>query len=303
MKSMFIKLLTKLASFWTKLWFNKIFIVKFIYWKLISYFGKNKELELVKTKYSFDMYISKWWLVVEKTIKEKWVWEQEITDLVIDNLTNWDVFIDVWANIWRFTLLASSKVWNNWKVIAFEPSKYNYNILKKNVQHNWYKNIEIIKKWLWSKRLNEKIHYVPNNPWHSSILEDERNKFFDKENIEINTMDSELKNLDKITLIKIDVEWYEYEVFLWMKNIIKKYHPMILLEFTPNFYETFYSDKTFSYKFLKDFFSLWYDIYHINEISLRGEFYKDWLLVKIKESEIEQYINREQSNLLLTFKK
>jgi len=305
MKSQTIKFITFLANIWTKIWLNKLTIVIYIYWKLMSFLGKNKKLDLVNTNFWFKMFLSKWWLVVEKEIKTKWFWEKEITEMIQNNLEKWDIFVDVWANIWRFSLLSSNIVWDNWKVIAFEPSKYNYDILIKNIEVNWLGNIRVIKKWLWSKSNKEIIHYVPNNPWHSSIIEDERNKFFDKEEINVVTMDEELKNIEKIKLIKIDVEWYEYEVFLWMKDIIQKIKPIIILEFTPIFYNKVYKNtEDFNLKFLEEILDLWYSIYHINEFSLRWELYKTWKLEKVNKSDLENYlINREQSNLLLKFEK
>lgn len=269
----------------------------------MSFFGKNNDIELVATKIWFNMYISKSWLVVEQSIRENGIWEEEITKLIKDKLRPWDTFVDVWANIWWFSLLASKVVWDKGKVIAFEPSKYNYNILKRNIDINNIWNIQVIKKWLWSKESQEIIHYVPNNPWHTSIIEDEKNRFFDKEEIEVVTMDAELSHYKNINLIKIDVEWYEYEVFQWMKNIIKRCRPSIILEYTPTFYKNFYNESDdFNIRFLKDILGLWYKIYHINEFSLRWELYKTNNLEELFEKDLGWYIkNRLQSNLLLQY--
>ncbi len=65
-----------------------------------------------------------------------------------------DTVIDVGANIGFFTLFFRSLVGDNGKIIAFEPEKKNFEILKKNIQVNNLRNVEIHNLALGSENKN-----------------------------------------------------------------------------------------------------------------------------------------------------
>jgi len=293
MNTKIIEILAKTASLWTKVWINKIKFFRIIYSKLLNFFSKKCKIIEITTKFWFKMKINSSWLVVEKNLKENWIWEPEISRILLNYCINWTIFLDIWANIWYYSLLLSNKVWL-WKIYSFEPQYNNYKLLSENIELNWFKNITPMKIWLGSKKSNMSIKYVPNNPWHSSVIEDERNEFFETEIIEIEALDN--LNIKKVDLIKIDVEWYEYEVIQWMSKLINNNKPIIIIEFSPVFYDNIYN-KGFWIKFLNELNQLWYNINHIFENEANN-----WELYKlIKTDEFEHYLNNYpiQSNLLL----
>jgi len=54
-------------------------------------------------------------------------------------------------------------------------------------------------------------------------------------------------------MIKIDIEGSEFEALIGGEELLKKFKPVIILEFSPNIYEQDYIGKTQSlYKYLKD---------------------------------------------------
>lgn len=129
-------------------------------------------------------------------------------------LKQWDIFIDIWANIWFITLEASSLIWEKWHVYSFEPTPTIYWYLKENIKINNGNNVTSYNYWLWDKEWEI---------WFSSTHADDMNKI--SENWDINVKVVKLDNINEINnkrikLIKIDVEWYEKQVLLWSLNVL-----------------------------------------------------------------------------------
>ena len=72
-----------------------------------------------------------------------------------------DTVIDAGANNGVFTIIASTLVGPEGKVISIEPDPENVNALKKNVELNELKNVEIIERALY-KESGSKIKFVQN---------------------------------------------------------------------------------------------------------------------------------------------
>lgn len=129
--------------YWTWIWkypfFKQMF---FLYEFLYKNLKSNWEI-LINTKYNTKMYVSTNWDFVEKDLIIKWVWEKYITNIIINNINIWDTFVDLWTNIWYYSLIVSKKVWGKWQVISFEPAKENIDKLKKNIKVNELTNIKL----------------------------------------------------------------------------------------------------------------------------------------------------------------
>jgi len=54
------------------------------------------------------------------------------------------VFIDVGANVGKYTVMVGKKLKNKGKVIAFEPEPSNLKALRKNISMNNIKNVKIL---------------------------------------------------------------------------------------------------------------------------------------------------------------
>ena len=81
---------------------------------------------------------------------------------LVSKITPGDTLIDAGANIGIFTVISSILVGNTGRVLAVEPDPENLNILKKNIELNDLKNIEIINKALYNesgKRIEFYFYY------------------------------------------------------------------------------------------------------------------------------------------------
>lgn len=259
MKNYFAKVLTKFITpfYGTGIWTR--FPFKYIndFYKYISKWN----VYIYNTEFWFKLYIESWKLI-DDTIKFTWVWEKNITNLICKNLKEWDIFIDVWSNIWYDTLLASVKVWETGKVLSFEPVLENFQRLEKNIKINNFKNIEYFNYWLWSKQERMNIFYDEDNPWASSITSYSKNNWKPKRSIEIKDFDSTFCNIYP-TLLKIDIEWFEMEAFKWMKNLLSQ-DIKIIFEYSPVIYDNDLNNTNKSLEILHYISHFWFNIYHID---------------------------------------
>jgi FkbM family methyltransferase len=147
-----------------------------------------------------------------------------------------DFVIDVGAHIGYHTLNMAKCVGENGKVFSFEPEPDNFCMLKKNVEVNHYSNVITENKAVGITN-GKSILYTSQT--HSGIHRMYPSKSCQKQ-IEINSVkldDYFKKNnlLDKIKLIKIDVEGAELNVLQGSKEILSKSkNLLIFLEFIPN---------------------------------------------------------------------
>lgn len=237
------------------LFFHNLIIKKINKWKKIY----KINIWDLKLKFKSDLSNS----YMTKIIYMRWYYEKKTSKYIINNLKKWDIFLDVWANLWYYSLLASKKNWDTWKVFSFEPVKSNYENLIENIKINNLKNIEYLNIWLWNENKEFDININPNNIWNNSVLLD--HNYWYKEKIKIKRFDDLNLDIDKskIKFIKIDVEWFEYEAMKWMEKLIDlNKNLQIILEFSPEFYHHF--DENYWLRFAQFIYSKWFETFDIN---------------------------------------
>ena len=106
-------------------------------------------------------------------------------------------------------------------VYSFEPELNNFNLLKKNIEVNKFRNIVPIQKVISDK--NGVIRFVVEDDSVIHHIDGGKGAFTKQSNIiELDsiTLDSHINK--PIKLVKIDVEGHEIEVLNGMKSIIKE---------------------------------------------------------------------------------
>jgi len=121
------------------------------------------------------------------------------------------VIIDIGANVGAFTRWASAR-WMNSKIIALEPIKTNFEILKKNTAD--LSNISLYNVAVGSSDRKQKMFYGKNNEGEASL-------FFTNEQInegeEVDVISA--SKIPNCHILKIDTEGAEIEI---LENLIIK---------------------------------------------------------------------------------
>ncbi|GGE19895.1 FkbM family methyltransferase [Psychroflexus salis] len=175
-------------------------------------------------------------------ISKQLFWEgsenYEYTPIFKSILKETKTFIDIGANFGYYSLLAA-KLNKNIKVFAFEPSPGPFVYLKENIKINKLKNIEVFKLALsdfsglldFYEVRNRKYKNVPNlSGEHNTGSKKHLNT--NKIKVKCEKLDSIFRgdDIEKIDLIKIDVEGSENQVIIGAIEIIRKVKPTIICE-------------------------------------------------------------------------
>ena len=161
-------------------------------------------------------------------------YEELQSKIIEEKIEMGNIVVDVGANIGLHTLNMARIVGNTGQVFAFEPDPSNFEILKKNVKINNYKNIILEQKAVGDKHGRTTLYQSDHPGKHRIFPQTEQAK--SEIQVELTNLDNYFDSdmIDKINFIKIDVEGLEFSVLKGMKNILKNSKKIkILFEFMP----------------------------------------------------------------------
>lgn len=143
-----------------------------------------------------------------------------------DSLRPGDVFIDVGASLGIYSLVASRRVGEAGKVIAFEPSQVFYPILEENLVMNACENLVPFRIAL-SNGEYEATLYTHPDPTRYSL-----GGLGQGERVQTRKLGDVLNELGvgRLDFIKMDVEGAEELVLLGAAEIIRELRPVIIFE-------------------------------------------------------------------------
>lgn len=154
-----------------------------------------------------------------------------------------NIFLDIGANIGTTSIYVKKK-YSNLNVIAFEPSKSNFKMLRMNCILNDTEDINLVNIGLGNKSETVSFTYVPNNPGDCAVSGKAGYAGNDEieyvENVEIKTLDEYLSenniSNDDIGYIWMDTQGFEKEIFEGAKKLFKSRKIPMLSEFNPEIY-------------------------------------------------------------------
>lgn len=152
---------------------------------------------------------------------------RDLTESIMDRKKG--NFLDIGANVGMYSVPVARELGKRGKVYSFEIEKKNRDILKKNIVLNNLKNVVVFDKGVSSKKGKADLYLDPHGSGSHSLIKTPEHK---KIKVDVDTIDNMLKkhNVDKVSLIKIDVEGAELEALKGAKNILKKSHADIIFE-------------------------------------------------------------------------
>ena len=223
---------------------TKIFFAKYLAYFIrffIKFLGKNAKKLIVKRNnifFSLNLFEGIDFAVFLN------FYEKNVVNFYSKIIKSSFVIVDIGSNF-GFHTLNFSKLTPSGKVFSIEPTSFAYNKLKKNINLNpiLKKNIVFDQVFLSRLNINLKNKYVYAS-WPLSntkkkvhpILMGQEKKI---QGCNVKSFDNyilrrRIKNLD---MIKIDVDGNEYDIIKSGEKTIKKFKPIIMIEFCPFLHE------------------------------------------------------------------
>lgn len=141
------------------------------------------------------------------------------------------VIIDVGANIGLVSLKSSKLTSASGAVHSFEPDPINFERLTKNIELNNFSNITSNRLGLGDINGAFELETIDENNlgMHRIALQGAKQN---STQITVITLDEYLDNntLERVDIIKIDVEGFEMKVLNGAKKCLNKYHPILFIE-------------------------------------------------------------------------
>lgn len=139
---------------------------------------------------------------------------------LINKIKQGDNVVDAGANIGIFTVISAILVGDTGSILAIEPDPENLSILKKNVELNILKNVEIISKALFNE--SGKNVELYQNGVMSTISTDETKTDSANKDVETITFDDLISQRKiKPNVLKMDIEGGEKYALLSAENMMK----------------------------------------------------------------------------------
>ena len=168
---------------------------------------------------------------------ERSSYEPATTDFIHNTLRPGNVFVDIGANIGYFTVLAASVVGHSGRVIAFEPNPGPRGMLQQSVSKNRLGgHVRLFDCALADAGSKDTKLYLSNDPWNSGIssmvpwqghLDSGNLSENNVITVQTRTFDSIVEELciDRVDMIKIDVEGAELRVLKGMRRLLEGIRP------------------------------------------------------------------------------
>jgi FkbM family methyltransferase len=170
-----------------------------------------------------------------------------------------DTVIDIGANIGIVTVLLAKLVGKLGHVHSFEPNPSLSSSIRQAIKRNQINNTTVHAVALGSKNETLELIIPKGNAGAASLIRDSNRSESDIVNVPVVPLDQlcKEKNINSIRLIKIDVEGFEYEVFLGAQHVLSNIKPdAILFEMNNRTSDNFYEEPlikllySFGYEFL-----------------------------------------------------
>ncbi|MGF1490053.1 MAG: FkbM family methyltransferase [Prochloraceae cyanobacterium] len=202
--------------------------------KLAKFLPKNQKYILNNYCGKFTFHIDTYYQM-ESIVWLSGIYEVTTTKFLEKVIKAGDIFIDIGANCGALTMVAASVIGKG-KIYAFEPNPRVYSRLQKNLDSN--PKIEAtVKAFPWGVGAQNCELFLSEDsiyPGNSCISSQDCQQ---KITVKVVALDdwAEAEKIERIDVIKIDVEGMEYEVLQGSRAILEKYHPLVYFESISDF--------------------------------------------------------------------
>jgi FkbM family methyltransferase len=162
------------------------------------------------------------------------VYEPEVKALVSGEIKKGDTVLDIGANIGYYTLIFARLSGDSGCVFAFEPEPENFQLLKKNIECNSYRNVILEPLAVSESSKIMKLCLNKDNQADNRLINSINNlqNFIDVNSISLDDYFRDYSG--KIDFVKIDAQGAEAAIIKGMDGILRKNKDIkLLVEFWP----------------------------------------------------------------------
>ncbi len=158
------------------------------------------------------------------------VWEPEATRFITPRVTAGMTVVDVGAHTGYYTILFARRVGQSGRVLAFEPEQRGLEFLHENLRLNDHRNVTVH-----PLALSNRAARVTECDKAFFVADDQDTPDSTAEEAAVRVFDDLIPELgiDRLDIVKIDVEGAELHVLEGMGRALAQWHPAILLEIHP----------------------------------------------------------------------
>lgn len=202
-----------------KRFFKEYLFLKFLYLK-------SKNGKIIKKIHGNPMILDLNDLGISRELAVYGFHEYNSTSEVKKIITSGMKILEVGANIGYYAILETKLAGENGFLYAFEPSPFNFDLLKKNIELNGIKNAEIHRKAIGAENEMGKFFIANKSNLSSFIKRDDMDMYKNGKivDVEIIKLDDYLKDKE-VDFIRMDVEGYEKEILKGLEITMQTKHP------------------------------------------------------------------------------
>lgn len=164
------------------------------------------------------------------------IYEEFETELFKGLLKPGMVVVDIGANIGHYSLIAARLVGDSGHVYSFEPDPHNFDLLRRNIEMNGFKNVTPVNKALSNEPGTLTLHLDKYNLGGHSLTSD--NILIDAGTVEVETTTLDLFFIssgggDRIDVMKMDTQGSEGTIVEGARRLMEENDLAILMELWP----------------------------------------------------------------------
>jgi len=178
--------------------------------------------------------------LVSRKILETGVWEPESIQAAAEHLSPNATFIDIGAHIGYYSLKAATLVGPNGHVLSIEPNPQTLPKLRGNIEASGARTVTVWPVACAASESTLELYAAPeSNTGESSLSKENASQEGAAPmaySVPARPLDAIVKEakLDRVDVIKIDVEGAEFEVLKGAANTLDEYRPVLIVELVEN---------------------------------------------------------------------
>ncbi|MEP6693954.1 MAG: FkbM family methyltransferase [Chloroflexota bacterium] len=161
------------------------------------------------------------------------LYEPNVTAVFRERLRPGMHVLDIGANIGYYTMLSASLVGPSGSVTAIEPNPESAKLLEASRRANSFDNVTVLQVAAGREPALLVLHGFYSNAMTSAVPENAA-ALINSTTVPSFRVDDLIPRDRKIDFVKIDVEGAEYNALLGATELIKRFHPTIVSEFSPD---------------------------------------------------------------------